>query len=296
MMADSQSLSVEVRRAKLHAALMHAATRTLLYAVVIALSLAFAMPLLWMLVTALKDDPDVFRLPPVWIPRPIRWANFPEALTIIPFGLHMLNTLKIAVPTVIGTLLSSSLVAYGFARIDFPGRNAFFFVCLATMMIPFQVRMIPLYITFRNLNWLNTYKPLIVPAFFGGAYPIFLLRQFFMTIPQELSDAARIDGCNELVIFWRIILPLAKPSLAVVGLLTFMGSWDNFIGPLIYLNDRNLYPISIALRGFQSEFWEKHLWQYMMAASAATIAPVIIIFYLAQRTLVEGITVTGIKG
>lgn len=296
MMADSQSLSVEVRRAKLHAALMHAVTRTLLYAVVIALSLAFAMPLLWMLVTALKDDPDVFRLPPVWIPRPIRWANFPEALTIIPFGLHMLNTLKIAVPTVIGTLLSSSLVAYGFARIDFPGRNAFFFVCLATMMIPFQVRMIPLYITFRNLNWLNTYKPLIVPAFFGGAYPIFLLRQFFMTIPQELSDAARIDGCNELVIFWRIILPLAKPSLAVVGLLTFMGSWDNFIGPLIYLNDRNLYPISIALRGFQSEFWEKHLWQYMMAASAATIAPVIIIFYLAQRTLVEGITVTGIKG
>lgn len=295
-MADSQSLSVEVRRAKLHAALMHAVTRTLLYVVVIALSLAFAMPLLWMLVTALKDDPDVFRLPPVWIPKPIRWANFPEALTIIPFGLHMLNTLKIAVPTVIGTLLSSSLVAYGFARIDFPGRNAFFFVCLATMMIPFQVRMIPLYITFRNLNWLNTYKPLIVPAFFGGAYPIFLLRQFFMTIPQELSDAARIDGCNELVIFWRIILPLAKPSLAVVGLLTFMGTWDNFIGPLIYLNDSKLYPISIALRGFQSEFWEKHLWQYMMAASAATIAPVIIIFYLAQRTLVEGITVTGIKG
>jgi len=296
MIADVRSLTAEARRARVHAVVLHVVSRTLLYVVVIALSLAFAMPLLWMLVTALKDDPDVFRLPPVWIPRPIRWANFPEALTVVPFGLHMVNTLKIAVPTVIGTLLSCSLVAYGFARIEFPGRGVLFFVCLATMMIPFQVRMIPLYIQFRNLGWLNTYKPLIVPAFFGGAYPIFLLRQFFMTIPQELSDAARMDGCNELLIFWRIILPLAKPSLAVVGLFTFMGSWDNFIGPLIYLNDRKLYPISIALRGFQSEFWEKHLWQYMMAASAATIAPVIIIFYLAQRTLVEGITVTGIKG
>lgn len=271
--------------------------RILLYVVVTALAITFAMPLLWMLVTALKDDPDVFRLPPVWIPRPIRWANFPEALTIVPFGMHLANTLKIAVPTVIGTLLSSSLAAYGFARIDFPGRSVLFFVCLATMMIPFQVRMIPLYIQFKNLGWLNSYKPLIVPAFLGGgAYNIFLLRQFFMTIPQELSDAARIDGCSEFLIFWRIILPLAKPSLAVVGLFTFMGSWDNFIGPLIYLNDAKLYPLSIALRGFQSEFWEKHLWQYMMAASTATIAPVIIIFYIAQRTLVEGITVTGIKG
>jgi multiple sugar transport system permease protein len=296
MTADTSRLFAEARRAKLQAAIVHVLTRTLLYVVVVTLGLAFAMPLLWMIVTALKDDPDVFRLPPVWIPRPIRWANFPEALTIIPFGLHMLNTLKIAVPTVIGTLLSCSLVAYGFARIDFPGRNVLFFVCLATMMIPFQVRMIPLYIWFSNLGWLNSYKPLIVPAFFGGAYPIFMLRQFFMTIPQELSDAARIDGCNELVIYWRIVLPLAKPALAVVGLFTFMNSWDNFIGPLIYLNDAKLYPISIALRGFQFEFWEKHLWQYMMAASAATIAPVIIIFYLAQRSLVEGITVTGIKG
>jgi ABC-type glycerol-3-phosphate transport system permease component len=296
MTESAARMAGEANKARRHAMVLHVITRSLLYVIVIVLSFVFALPLLWMLVTALKDDPDVFRLPPVWIPNPIRWANFPEALTIIPFGMHLLNTLKIAVPVVIGTLLSCSLVAYGFARIDFPGRGALFFLCLATMMIPFQVRMIPLYIQFRNLGWLNTYKPLIVPAFFGGAYPIFMLRQFFMTIPQELSDAARIDGCSELLIFLRIILPLAKPSLAVVGLFTFMGSWDNFIGPLIYLNDAKLYPISVALRGFQSEFWEKHLWQYMMAASATTIAPVIVIFYLAQRTLVEGITVTGIKG
>ncbi len=289
-------LTEEALRAKRHARTVRLLSRTALYLTVVVLSLAFALPLLWMLVTALKDDPDVFRLPPVWIPKPIRWQNFPEALTIIPFGMHLLNTLKIAVPVVIGTLLSCSLVAYGFARIDFPGRTVLFFVCLATMMLPFQVRMIPLYIRFSNMGWLNSYKPLIVPAFFGGAYPIFLLRQFFMTIPQELSDAARIDGCSELVIFWRIVMPLAKPSLAVVGLFTFMGSWDNYLGPLIYLNDAKLYPLSVALRGFQSEFWEKHLWQYMMAASATTIAPVIIIFYIAQRTLVEGITVTGIKG
>lgn len=297
MTALRSALRASFRQEQVRLIILRILGRTLLYVVVTALAFMFAIPLLWMLVTALKDDPDVFRLPPVWIPRPIRWANFPEALTIVPFGMHLMNTLKIAVPTVIGTLISSSLAAYGFARIDFPGRNVLFFICLATMMIPFQVRMIPLYIQFKNLGWLNSYKPLIVPAFLGGgAYNIFLLRQFFMTIPQELSDAARIDGCSEFLIFWRIILPLAKPSLAVVGLFTFMGSWDNFIGPLIYLNDAKLYPLSIALRGFQSEFWEKHLWQYMMAASTATIAPVIIIFYVAQRTLVEGITVTGIKG
>jgi multiple sugar transport system permease protein len=296
MTTQAQALAQQARRGRLQATASQIFGRTLMYVIVIVFSFTFALPLIWMVITALKDDPDIFRLPPVWIPNPIRWANFPEALTIVPFGMHLVNTLKIAVPVVVGTLISCALVAYGFGRIQFPGRDLFFFTCLATMMIPFQVRMIPLYITFRNMGWLNSYKPLIVPAFFGSPYHIFLLRQFFMSIPLELSDAARIDGCGELMIFWRIVLPLAKPGLAVVGLFTFMGSWDNFIGPLIYLNDAKLYPLSIALRGFQSEFWEKHLWQYMMAASTATILPVVIIFYVAQRTLVEGITVTGIKG
>jgi multiple sugar transport system permease protein len=296
MTTQAQALAQQARRGRLQATASQIFGRTLMYVIVIVFSFTFALPLIWMVITALKDDPDIFRLPPVWIPNPIRWANFPEALTIVPFGMHLVNTLKIAVPVVVGTLISCALVAYGFGRIQFPGRDFFFFTCLATMMIPFQVRMIPLYITFRNMGWLNSYKPLIVPAFFGSPYHIFLLRQFFMSIPLELSDAARIDGCGELMIFWRIVLPLAKPGLAVVGLFTFMGSWDNFIGPLIYLNDAKLYPLSIALRGFQSEFWEKHLWQYMMAASTATILPVVIIFYVAQRTLVEGITVTGIKG
>jgi len=295
-MSADVMLSGQALRAKRAARLRRAFWRTLMYLLVIILGASFAMPLLWMISTSLKTDPQVYTAPPVWFPNPIRWANYPEALTKKPFALYTWNTLKIAIPSVIGTLCSASLVAYGFARIGFPGRDFFFFVCLSAMMNPFQVRMIPLYITFRNLGWLNSYKPLIVPTFFGGAYNIFMLRQFFRTIPLELSDAARIDGCNELMIFWRIILPLAKPALAVVGLFTFRGVWNNFIGPLIYLNDEKLYPISIALRGFRTEFQEEHLWQYMMAASATTIAPVILIFYLAQRTFVEGISVTGIKG
>ena len=296
MSAQALPMAETAARLKRQAARRRVVGRVLLYAIVIVLSLAFAMPLLWMISTSLKTDPQVYTAPPVWFPNPIRWANYPEALTKKPFFLYSWNTIKIAIPSVIGAVASSALVAYGFARIEFPGRNLLFFVCLSAMMIPFQVRMVPLYITFRNLGWLNSYKPLIIPHFFAGAYNIFMLRQFFMTIPTELSDAARIDGCNELTILWRIILPLAKPALAVVGLFTFRGVWNNFIGPLIYLNDEKLYPISVALRGFRSEIVEEHLWQYMMAASATTIAPVIIIFYLAQRTFVEGISVTGIKG
>jgi multiple sugar transport system permease protein len=164
------------------------------------------------------------------------------------------------------------------------------------MMIPFQVRMIPLYLIFKELKWLNSYKPLIVPTFLGGAYFIFLLRQFFMTIPQDLSDAARIDGCTDLGILVRIMLPLAKPVLAVVALQQFMGSWNNYVGPLIYLNEERLFPIALGLQAFRSEFQEELMWPYLMAASTTAAAPVIILFFFVQRTFVEGISITGIKG
>jgi ABC-type glycerol-3-phosphate transport system permease component len=270
--------------------------RILFYLVVTLLSLIFVMPLLWMISTSLKIDPQVYHVPPIWIPNPVRLMNYVEVLTEHPFGLYFLNTMGYAIPSVIGTLLSSGLVAYSFSRLRWKGRDVFFFICICTMMVPFQVVMIPLYITFKNFGWLNSYKPLIIPAFFGNAYYIFLLRQFFLTIPQELSDAARVDGCSELGILLRIIVPLAKPALAVVALFQFMGAWNDYLGPLIYLNRENLFPLALGLQQLRASFQEKLVWPYMMAASTAVVAPVIFIFFVMQRSLVEGITLTGIKG
>ena len=271
--------------------------RALFYVLMVVLALTFAGPLLWMLSTSFKTDPQVYSVPPIWIPNPVRLVNYPEALSSRPFGVYTYNTMRYALGAVVGALLSNTLVAYGFARIRWPGRDVFFIICLATMMIPFQVRMIPLYLTFKNLGWLNTYLPLIVPTFLAvNAYYTFLLRQFFLTIPSELSDAARVDGCTELGILIRIILPLAKPALAVIGLLQFMFAWDNYIGPLIYLNAESLYPIALGLQQFRTMFQEKLMWPYMMAASTATVAPVIILYFFVQRTFVEGISITGLKG
>jgi multiple sugar transport system permease protein len=270
--------------------------RTALYATVILLGLTFVLPFIWMISTSLKDDPQTFRVPPIWIPNPMRFANYPEALTQQPFGLFFLNTLWYAIPSSIGAVLSCAVVAYGFARIRWRGRDILFFICLTTIMIPFQVRMVPLYLIFKNLGWLNSYKPLIIPAFFGNPYFIFLLRQFFLSIPQELSEAARIDGANEWDILRSIILPLSKPALAVVGLFQFMDSWNDYIGPLIYLNRTNLFPVSLGLATFNSAFAESLKWPYLMAASTVVILPIILLFFFAQRMFVEGVTITGIKG
>ena len=270
--------------------------RVLLYTVVSVLAFIFALPFLWMVSTSLKDDPQTYRVPPIWIPNPMRFANYPEALTQQPFGTFFINTLWYAIPSTIGTTISSAIVAYGFARIRWRGRNLLFFICLTTIMIPFQVRMVPLYITFKNLGWLNSYKPLIVPAFFGNVYFIFLLRQFFMTIPHELSEAAKIDGASEWKIMTRIILPLAKPALAVVALFQFMAAWDDYVGPLIYLNRTTLFPVSLGLAQFNSAFAESLRWPYTMAASTVVVLPIIVLFFVAQRTFVEGVTITGIKG
>lgn len=277
--------------------LNHLLGRTLFYLVMLGLSLLFAGPLLWMLSTSLKTDPQVYTVPPIWIPNPIRLLNYPEALTVRPFALYTWNTVRYAVLSGIGVLLSSTLVAYGFSRIRWTLRDFLFIVCISTMMLPFQVRMIPLYLVFRDLQWLNSYKPLIVPTFFAvNAYYVFLLRQFFLSIPEELSDAARVDGATELGILFRIILPLAKPALAVIGLLQFMAAWDNYLGPVIYLSEEPLYPIALGLQQFRGAFQEELMWPRMMAASTATIAPIILLFFFVQRTFVEGISITGLKG
>lgn len=257
-------------------------------------ALAFVFPLYWMVSTSLKTDVEIFMVPPTLIPLDPQWQNYPASTQYIPFWQYMFNTLVICALTIIGTVVSCSLIAYGFARVRWPGRNVVFIVYLSTIMLPAQVTMIPLYIVFRQMGWVGTMWPLVVPAFFGNALYVFLLRQFFMTIPNELTDAARIDGANELGIFWRIMLPLLKPALATVALFTFVATYRDFLGPLIYLTEQNQWTISLGLKMFQNMYGAQ--WQLMMAAATLTMIPTMILFFLTQRTFIEGIALTGIKG
>ena len=213
----------------------------LVYVLLVSISALFLLPLFWMITSALKPNYQVLAFPPVWIPNPPKWSNFREALTYVPFGRFSINTVIIALGTIVGTVLSCTVVAYGFARLRAPGKNALFVVLLATMMLPYPVTMIPLYVEFNQVGWVNTFLPLIVPAFFGVPFYIFLLRQFFMGIPTEFEDAARIDGANTLQILWHVILPMSKPALATVAILTFQATWNDFLPPLIYLHDQSKY-------------------------------------------------------
>ncbi len=260
------------------------------------LSIIFALPFLWAISTSLKSTAQIYVVPPEWLPNPILWRNYFDALTKVPFLSYILNTLKIALPTVVGAVISSALVAYGFARVRWKFRDAFFLICISTMIIPYQVTMIPLFITFSKLDWVNTYYPMIVPSFFGIPYFIFVLRQFFMTIPQELSDAARVDGCSEWLILTKIILPLSKPALAVVALFQFMWTWNDYLGPLLYLNREELFTVALGLSRYQGGGWSQASWSLLMAASVVSILPILILFFFTQRTFIEGITLTGIKG
>jgi multiple sugar transport system permease protein len=270
------------------------AQRVAAHAVLIVLSTLFAVPFIWLVSTSLKPPAQLFKLPLEWIPRPFMWSNYTRATTFIPFFLYLKNTLYITLFNVIATLISCSLVAYGFARIRWPGRDVLFVVLVATLMIPFPVTLIPQFLIFRNLGWIGTPNPLTWPALTGNAFFIFLLRQFYLTIPQELSAAAKIDGANELQIYWQIILPLARPALAAVALFTFMNNWNDFLGPLIYLNDKSQYTLAIGLYGFLSRV--KTEWGPLMAAAAIMISPIVVLFFLTQRTFIQGITLTGIKG
>ena len=256
-------------------------------------ALLFLLPLFWMISSSLKPDYQVLEYPPRWLPDPVRWANYAEALTYVPFGRYTLNTLYIASLTIFGHLLSCTLVAYAFARLRAPGKDMLFLLLLATMMLPYPVTMIPIYIGFESVGWVNSFLPLIVPAFFGSPFYIFLMRQFFLTLPVELEDAARVDGAKTLQIIWHVILPISKPALATVAIFTFQTSWNDFLGPLIYLHDQTKYTVSLGLSFFRSSYDVR--WAYLMAASLVTMLPVIILFFLAQRLFIEGITLTGIK-
>jgi multiple sugar transport system permease protein len=266
----------------------------ILHIVVIVLSLAFALPLLWMISSSLKPAWAISQVPPQWIPNPVRWTNYPDALTEIKYTKYLLNTLRIAIPSTIGVVISSALTGYGFSRLRWPGRDALFFILICTMILPGAVVMVPTFVIFRKLGWIGTIKPLVVPAFLGNAFNIFLVRQFMMTVPEEMSEAARIDGANELQIFLHLVLPLSGPVLAVVALFHFIWSWSDYLGPLIYLRDSDLYTLAIGLTSFLGGHMER--WELLMAASVVTVAPIIILFFLTQRTFIEGITLTGQKG
>jgi len=226
----------------------------------------------------------------------LQWGNFGKAIRAMKyFPMYLRNTLALCFLTVLGTVLSSALAAYGFSRIQWRGRDKVFLVALATMMIPFPVVMVPVYCLFRWLGWIGTLRPLWVGSFCAGAFNVFLLRQFFMTIPKDLSDAARIDGCGELRIFWQIMLPLCRPALMVVGLFQFMATWNDFLGPLIYLTDQKDFTLALGLQFFQSQHGGTE-WHYLMAASTLIVLPVIVLFFFTQKTFIEGISMTGIKG
>ncbi len=267
---------------------------TVVYIVLIALSISFLAPFALMVSTSLKTEDRIFTETIEWIPNPVRWQNYAEALQSFPFLLYLRNTLFVCALVVVGTVLSSALPAYGFARLRWKGRDVLFLIMLATIMLPAQVTMLPVFVMFRTIGWTGTYLPLVVPPFFGSAFAIFLLRQFFLTIPQELSDAARIDGCSEWRIFWQIIVPLSVPALATVALFAFIGAWTDFINPLVYLTDENTYTLAVGLQTFVGRHSSE--WNLLMAAATVVTLPLMVVFFFTQRLFIEGITLTGIKG
>ncbi|MEO0796164.1 MAG: carbohydrate ABC transporter permease [Verrucomicrobiota bacterium] len=267
-----------------------------IYLMLIAGAIVFISPFAWMVSTSLKPLKETMAMPPQWLPSDLQWENYPQAIDEMgEFWRYTWNTLYLCLMTVIGTVISSTLAAYGFSRIEWPGRDKTFMLVLATMMIPFPIIMVPIFLVFRDLGWIGSFKPLWVPTFFAGAFNIFLLRQFMLTLPKELSESARIDGASELQICFRIILPLAKPAIIVVALFQFMATWNDFLGPLIYLTNQQDFTLSLGLQSYQSQSGGTS-WHYLMAASTLVILPVIALFFFAQRYFIEGIATTGGKG
>lgn len=276
--------------------------RTLSFLLLLAFGFAFALPLVWMLATAIKPGDQVVRADAGLLPTPL--GSIPRFIAenftrvwndpIVDFPLYLRNTLLVTLLSVLGTVVSSAIVAYGFSRLRWRGRDACFAVVLGTMLIPFPVVMGPLYVLFKELGWIGTFKPLWVPAWFGHAFSIFLLRQFFLSIPRELNDAARIDGCGHFATFWRVIVPVSRPALVVVALLQFVFVWNDFLAPLIFLSDRNQYTLALGLALYQSQGGNTP-WNLLMMATALVVLPVVVMYLLAQRALIEGIATQGLR-
>lgn len=268
--------------------------KILVYVLLAVLSLVYLIPFFWMVITSLKSQVEIYHIPQTIFPKKLYFDNYRQAVTRMPFLKYFWNTAVITVLCTAGVVISSSMVAYSMSKIKWKGSKYLFPIIVGTMMIPYQVTMIPLYIIFTKLHLVGTIVPLVLPAWFGSAYSIFLLRQFFKTIPDSLIESATIDGANEFTIYLKVLMPLCKPALTSVAILQFLGTWSDFMGPLLYLNNESQYTLSLGLQAFmQTHFVE---WGPLMAASVIFTVPVILLFFFAQRYFIEGITVTGIKG
>jgi multiple sugar transport system permease protein len=270
-------------------------SKVIIYLLCLAVSAVMLIPLLWLVRSSFMGLKQIFVFPPQWIPDPWQFDNYPKALTTIPFFRYFLNTLTILVPSVIGTVATSALAAYGFSRLRWPGRDVVFNILMTTLMLPYVVTLIPTFLMWAKLGLINTYWPLVLPNWFGGGiFFIFLLRQFFMTLPTELDEAATIDGANPLQIFWHIIIPLSRPALITVAIFSTLNAWNDFLGPLIYLNDSRQYTLALGLAEFTGLYTSQ--WHLLMAAATVVLLPVLILFFVAQRYFIEGIALTGSKG
>lgn len=267
---------------------------TILYAILIIMSLCFIVPFFWLISSSFKEPSELFQVPVRWFPKAIQFANYEKMFNTIPFWLYLGNTVNIVIWNIIGSLISCSLVAYGFSRLRWPGRDKVFILVLVTMILPFQVTMIPQFLMFQKLGWVGTPLPLTVTAFFGNPFYIFLLKQFFSILPDELTQAARIDGAGEFRIFWQICIPLARPAMATVAIFSFMRCWNDYIGPLLYLSDNRQYTLSIGVQLIRSTLDPK--WEVLMAAGVVMVMPVLVIFFLTQKYFIQGISMSGIKG
>ena len=267
----------------------------LVYLLIAAGALIMMIPLAWLLSSSFKDTGKIFLFPPQWVPDPWQPENYREVFEQIPFVRFYWNTILVTGLAMAGQIISASLVAFGFARLRFPGRDVLFIVLLGTIMIPYQVTLIPTFVLFRLLGWLDTYVPLVLPYWLGGgAFYVFLLRQFYMRLPLDLDDAGRIDGANTFAIYWRIILPQAKPALGVVAVFTFLGHWNDFFNPLIYLNTTEKYTLALGINLFRG--YQVTQWNLLMAASVMVTIPCIVLYAVAQRYFIQGIVFTGLKG
>ena len=291
---ERRAVAPPKRRSGLGMRGQHIVHQIVVYALLLGLSVVFILPFMWMVSTSLKQSQDVFTYPPSFFPNSFEWQNYPNGWNLLPFNTFLLNSLIVTFANVIGNLVSCSLVAFGFARLRARGRNLLFLLLLATLMIPREVTIVPRFLLFSQLGMVNTLWPLILPAWFGYAFFIFLLRQFFMSIPHELDDAARIDGASTLRILTHIILPLSAPALASVAIFAFIGNWSNLLDPLIYLRSQELYTLALGLNLFRGVTFTQ--FNMLMAVSIITLIPVLVIFFLSQKLFVQGVTLSGMGG
>ncbi len=296
MRTDARALDVQgqLRRSAARRRYTRWVGRALVYSLMTFLALLFMLPIFWMASTSLKMPQEIFAWPPEWIPSEPQWGNYAEAFGKYPLARYMLNSAILVLANIIGGLISTPIIAYGFARFDFPGKHVLFLLMLSTMMVPGHIKLIPMFWLYQKLGLIDTYWPLILPAFFGNPFFIFLMTQFIRTIPRDLDDAARIDGAGAWGILYRIIIPLSRPALTVVVVFTFVWVWNDFLEPIIFLRDWNSYPISVGLAFFQGRYSVE--WHLFMGATLVSIIPILVVYFFAQRHLIGGLASIGIKG